>query len=184
MRKHLGFTILLVGCASVTGTVAKGTLSPAFKTDRTYTLAVIPQKKSPYLKESDLNKLHEALSMELMDVGIFRLLERKQVENILQEQQFQYSGLVDPSTAVEFGKLLGAELVASYEVAQAKHRDEGFGKEYYIEIYVKIFDVKTGEVIYYGRGNGYAIDDKMYAVEEAVKNALKTLKQKVKGTGG
>ncbi len=164
---------LLAGCASVTSS-GTGTYSPTFDVSRTYTVAVIPLEKSPYVKPKDLQALYDMLAMGLLRAGIFKVVERQRIRDILKEQEFQYSGLVDESTAVEFGKILGADVVAMYDILTARMREDGYGRLYMLEIVVKLVDTKTGEIIYFGRGTGYGAT-KGEAMENAVKGALKYL---------
>jgi len=167
------FLAALIGCASATSS-GTGTYSPTFDVNRTYTVAVIPLEKSQYIKPKDLQALYDMLAMGLLKAGIFKVVERQRIRDILKEQEFQYSGLVDESTAVEFGKLLGADVVAMYDILTARMRDDSFGRAYMLEIVVKLVDTKTGEIIYFGRGTGYGAT-KGEAMENAVKGALKSL---------
>ncbi len=175
--RRAGISLLLIalisGCSSATSS-GTGTYSPTFDIDRTYTVAVIPLEKSPYVKPKDLQALYDMLAMGLLKAGIFKVVERQRIKDVLKEQEFQYSGLVDESTAVEFGKLLGADVVAMYDILTARMRNDGYGKVYMLEIVVKLVDTRTGEIIYFGRGTGYGAT-KGEAMENAVKGALKYL---------
>ena len=62
------------------------------------------------VKEMD-RMLIEMLSTALFRTGQFDLVERKEIERVFQEQKFQLSGMVDPATAVEIGKILGAQAI-------------------------------------------------------------------------
>lgn len=53
----------------------------------------------------------ESLTMGLLKVEALHVIERAQISQVLREQQFGQSGLVDESTAPRLGKLLGAEVV-------------------------------------------------------------------------
>jgi len=169
---------LVLSCASA-GSTGTGTPSPTFDPSRTYTVAVIPLEKSPYVKSRDLSALYDILAMGLLKARIFKVVERQRIKDILEEQQFQHSGFVDESTAVELGKLLGADLVAMYDILSAKMRDSAWGREYMLEIVVKLVNTQTGEIVYYGRGTGYGAT-KGEAMEKAVNGALKALYQMVK----
>ncbi len=174
--KRAGISLILsliLGCASATSS-GTGTYSPTFDVSKTYTVAVIPLEKSQYVKEKDLQALYDMLAMGLLKAGLFKVVERQRIKDVLKEQQFQYSGLVDENTAVEFGKLLGADVVAMYDILTARMREDGFGRAYMLEIVVKLVDTKTGEIIYFGRGTGYGAT-KGEAMENAVKGALKSL---------
>lgn len=125
--------------------------------------------------------------MELLSFPFFRLVDRKNLESILNEQNFQYSGLVDIEEAVNFGKILSANIIGIYEVlGTSKIRDEDLkAKIYTIFLIFKIIDVEKGEILYTGKGEGrgFLYDDfpcsedevKLEAIEDAVKNSLKEL---------
>ncbi len=164
---------ILLSCASATSS-GTGTYSSALDVSKTYTVAVIPLERSPYIKPKDLQALYDMLAMGLLRAGIFKVVERQRIKDVLKEQEFQYSGLVDESTAVEFGKLLGADVVAMYDILTARMRDDSFGRFYMLEIVVKLVDTQTGEIIYFGRGTGYGTT-KGEAMENAVRGALSSL---------
>jgi len=60
--------------------------------------------------------LHTRVSTAFLKTGNFRLVERAQLNAVLQEGKFEQSGLVDDATAVSLGKQAGATfvLVGSY----------------------------------------------------------------------
>jgi Tfp pilus assembly protein PilF len=53
----------------------------------------------------------ESLTMGLLKVEALQVIERSQISQILREQQFGQTGLVDEGTAPRLGKLVGAEVV-------------------------------------------------------------------------
>ncbi len=53
----------------------------------------------------------EILRTELVGIGEYTVIERGMLEQILREQELQETGVVDSETAVEIGKLVGANLV-------------------------------------------------------------------------
>lgn len=53
----------------------------------------------------------ESLTMGLLKVEALQVIERSQIGQILREQQFGQTGMVDEGTAPRLGKLLGAEVV-------------------------------------------------------------------------
>lgn len=52
----------------------------------------------------------EMVITELVKTGNYSVMERSEIDAIIQEQGFQQSGMVTEETAVEVGKLLGVEL--------------------------------------------------------------------------
>ncbi len=165
--------ILLFSCTSMVSQ-GSGTTSPTLDVKRTYTVAVVPLKSSEYVKQKDLDILYDMVAMGLLRTGIFKVVERNRIEDLMKELKFQYSGLVDESTAKEFGKMLGADMVAMYDVINAMMRRDEYGKAYMMELIIKLVNVKTGEIVYFGRGTGYGAT-KGEAMENAVSGAMKHL---------
>jgi hypothetical protein len=91
------------------------------------------------------------LITSLVQVGRFTVVERSRIEDLLQEQQLILSGFVDPATAVEVGKMLGAELVVHGLVTKATEQmiDKFAYDLVRIEVGVDIRAVNTnsGEIV-------------------------------------
>ena len=51
------------------------------------------------------------LAAELNKLDDLKILERSAIDKVIEEQKMQVSGVVDESTAVELGKLVGADAV-------------------------------------------------------------------------
>ena len=66
----------------------------------------------------------------------YRVLERAQINKALAEQKFQKSGVIDDKSAVEIGKILGADLIIVGSVLK-------IGNAYTINS--RMIDVRTGE---------------------------------------
>ena len=176
-RRLAGGLVVLFFISCMTGYYAKGSVAPSFDLTRSYRIALIPLKNSPYLKEKDLDKLYETFSMELLGTGLFTLIERRDIEKVLDEQGFQYSGVVNESQAVEFGKILGAELIGIYNIETAGRDIQTMGTLYVIGLYFKLVNVETGEIVYYARGRGESMLNKEEALEQAVSNCLHALRK-------
>ena len=78
----------------------------------------------------------EIMRTELIDTRKFRVVERSQINKALSEQRMQKSGIVDEKSAVQIGKLLGADLIIIGSVVK-------IGTAYTINS--RMLDVKTGE---------------------------------------
>lgn len=73
------------------------------------TVAVL-RLESSKIDTADLEVLRDALTVELQNSGVVRVMERSQMNSILSEQGFQSSGSCDQSEcAVEVGKLLAVD---------------------------------------------------------------------------
>lgn len=81
----------------------------------------------------------EELSVRIARQAIgFRVVDRMHISKVLEEQRFNLSGLVNPETAKEFGKLVGADAIVtgSYIVMP-----------YSVRLNVKLIRTETGEVL-------------------------------------
>ena len=77
----------------------------------------------------------------------FNVISRKELDAVLDEQEFQYSGLVNKDTAVKIGKMIGVSTLISGEVA-----DASLNKSYYQSKRYKCLDKKcTKSRIYFVR---------------------------------
>ena len=94
----------------------------------------------------------------LLSTNRFRVFERSKLDLILQEQNFQhFSGLVDQTTAVKLGKMIGVDSILTgslTNVAFTKGERFKFGpfkfRKSYIKVVmaIRIIDVTTGEILY------------------------------------
>ncbi len=83
--------------------------------------------------------LTDVLRSKLMNTKKFQVMERGQMEAILQEQAFQQSGAcTDQECIVEMGQILGIEQVIAGSIGQV-------GKAYSINI--RVISVATGKII-------------------------------------
>ena len=73
-----------------------------------------------------------------VNVGKVRVVERKNIEEIMQEFEFQSTALIDENTAIEIGKLSGSDIIVIGSINRV-------GGMFYLNI--KLIDVKTAEII-------------------------------------
>ena len=73
-----------------------------------------------------------------VNVGKVRVVERNNIEKIMQEFEFQSTALIDENTAIEIGKLSGADIIVIGSINRV-------GGMFYLNI--KLIDVKTAEII-------------------------------------
>jgi TolB-like protein len=87
-------------------------------------------------QESEI--LTERLRSTLVRLGRFKVLERSQMEAIMEEQGFQQTGCLTNECLVEAGRILGVRLMVSGTVGK-------IGASYAVD--VRLFDVETSEII-------------------------------------
>jgi len=97
---------------------------------------------------------------ELVKSGKFRVVEREQLEALMQEKHLTLSGDVDPKTAVKIGKLLGVNYlltgsVTEYGVTDKSAHSGGLGRipgfsagkrDFTAALNARLIDTSTGEI--------------------------------------
>ena len=128
-------------------------------------LVAVTQLEAKGVSPSDASVLTDNISDELLKSGKVRVMERSQMDKILQEQGFQQSGTCDTSEcAVQIGRLLGIERIVVGSVGKV-------GETYSLSI--RMVDVGTGEVLASSRQNHRgAIDDVLQEVVPMVVQEL------------
>ena len=86
----------------------------------------------------EVQTLSERMRTEIGNTNAVRLIERKAVDKIIEEQGFQQSGCTTDECASEVGQLLGVQYMISGAIGL-------MGKTYTID--AKMFSVETGETI-------------------------------------
>jgi len=84
------------------------------------------------------SQLQFVLSQEKNLKELFRLVERKDLQIIMEEMKLSLSGLIDEDSSARIGEFLGAQLIINGEVYQ---------KEQEMQIFLKLIRVETAEVL-------------------------------------
>jgi formylglycine-generating enzyme required for sulfatase activity/curli biogenesis system outer membrane secretion channel CsgG len=85
------------------------TLEPALDGASIKTVAVWQINAAPLANQAHLNDFLDNLFITLMGAGKYRVIDRKNLDLLLQEQKFSQSDLFDPAHMKEFGKLSGVD---------------------------------------------------------------------------
>lgn len=114
------------------------------------------------------NILGDMLTTALVKTGV-EVIERSQLEAVLREQQLARSGIIDPATAVEMGKILGVDYILGGRITEFGIRDEsqlgGVIAQFSVGVRVKrstarvkadvrLIDVRTGRILMAETGEG------------------------------
>jgi curli biogenesis system outer membrane secretion channel CsgG len=122
----------------------------------------------------DIGKgIADMLVNQLVRNGTYSLVERKQLDRILQEQNFQQSGRADASTAAQLGRLLGVDAIVIGSITQFGRDDKKLGvgggvrvggvgiggigrrsSKAIVGIDARIVDVRTAEILGVATGFG------------------------------
>ncbi len=96
----------------------------------------------PFESKGDLEDIEELITekliAELVNLRRFRVIERRAMNQILKEQKLGVSGVVDEETAIEMGKIAGADAIVlgSCNLIQR-----------FVTIQARLIDVETSETI-------------------------------------
>jgi curli biogenesis system outer membrane secretion channel CsgG len=73
--------------------------------------------------------LTEMMIAELLKTDRFVVVERQAIADVLAEQQLQYSGTVNPETAVQAGRVVGAQFFIRPVITTFSYGEKGRGGE-------------------------------------------------------
>lgn len=134
-------------------------------------VAVLPYANkaavSQQLSLADASLVSEFVIEQLLDAERFNVIEREMLEAIMKEHSFNMSGMVDPMTAVQIGKLAGVQYLVAGSVtglstkkSGASYSDTywggaGFNKNTVIaNVTIRFIDVETGRIVLAASGTG------------------------------
>lgn len=102
------------------------------------TSIAVTQFDATNMAEGDVRILTDRLRSELIEIGVYNVVERSLMEEILKEQNFQQSGCVSNECVVEVGKLVGVEQIVAGSIGK-------LGSIYTIS--ARMVDVQSGSIM-------------------------------------
>jgi curli biogenesis system outer membrane secretion channel CsgG len=105
--------------------------------------------------------LAEMLTTALINSGHYRIIERKQLEKVLEEQALGQSGALDSETAVVVGKLMSLDAIVIGSISALAST---------LEADARILDVETGEAIAAAHSRAASADDLRQMAEALAKD--------------
>jgi hypothetical protein len=134
-------TLLALTAAAV---LAGPAVAHAQQQDLRTTLAVLPCNNGGMLADyAMLGKGLQALLLnDLVVNGRIRIVERDEIQRILDEQKLGSSGQLDPATIIRVGKLLGAKYMLKCTFMTQKDGGDQF------QMTISAFNTETSEVVY------------------------------------
>ncbi len=119
----------------------------------------------------------DMLVTELVKKGKYRVMEREQLEAILQEKNLSLSGDIDPKTAVKLGKMIGVEYLIAGAVTEMGVADRNanvpsfFGRVPSVNVRsqrldaaldARAFSTSTGEIVWADTASESTSDSSVY----------------------
>jgi curli biogenesis system outer membrane secretion channel CsgG len=80
----------------------------------------------------------DEIEFQMVDAKKFKMVDRKTLDTIRQEQQFQMSGEVSDASAISIGNMLGASIVMTGSITGSGNSQR---------LTVKALDVKTAQIV-------------------------------------
>lgn len=157
-------------CAALVLAVTVPAVTSAAKSDKPR-LAVLEFKNkadNQWWYHGGATAAQDVFVTELVKSGKFRVVEREQLEALMQEKNLTLSGDVDPSTAVKVGKLLGVNYlltgaVTEYGVTDKGAHGSGIGRlpgfsagkrNFVAAMNARLIDTSTGEIVWADEARG------------------------------
>ena len=153
--------VLLQSCASLYVAPGVSVNRDAFST-RSWTVAVLDldyeYEDEGTIGATDYKSAGEnggsviagVLATELPGLGNVRIIERGSLSEILDEQTLQLSGMVDANSAVEVGRLTGADAVVVGELTDFVYWENTGVTGTTVSFSMKMISVETGDVLLSG----------------------------------
>ena len=121
-----------------------------------------------YGSDVDIGKgVATILMSELVKNGTYTVIERAQVDRILNEQNFQQAGRADASSAAKLGRLLGVDAIIIGSITQFEREDKNISlglqkqSKATVAIDARIVGIGTGEILGVAQGKGESKRKKM-----------------------
>ncbi len=110
--------------------------------------------------------IEEALTYQLFKTGAFDIVERRKINRLLEEHNLSLSGLVDETSTVEIGKLLGSTVLIFGRISKNEYKEETSrsdeqedfeGNKYHVYyrsgsyslgVNIRLVDVNTGKILF------------------------------------
>ncbi|MDO8734929.1 MAG: CsgG/HfaB family protein [Elusimicrobiota bacterium] len=103
------------------------------------TIAVFPFQTDEKLEKQKVNfAVREIFSHDLLELNTFKIVERTELEKLLEEQKLGLSGVIETDSAVKIGKLMSAKLLVLGSINR-------LGSSY--QISARLINTETGEVM-------------------------------------
>lgn len=152
--------------------LALAAVSPAFAQDKPRIAVLEFENKANaswgWWWDRGAEAMQDVFVTELVKAGKFRVIDRERLDALMREKNLSLSGDVDPSTAVQAGKLLGVEYflvgaVTEYGKTDAGAHGRGIGRlpgfragktTFVAAANARIINAETGEIVWADEARG------------------------------
>ncbi|MEW6040085.1 MAG: CsgG/HfaB family protein [Elusimicrobiota bacterium] len=89
------------------------------------------------LSKTEMQGISEFIRTGLVNTDLFNVVDRRDMDRILEEQKFQVSGCTTQDCVIKMGKLLNVQKIVTGKIIK-------MGGEYYVT--ANVLDVETGKI--------------------------------------
>ena len=137
MRKYISLNLLVTLLWYLT--VGNVTTIFAQTLQQKKTIAVLNMQAKAGISQTGAGTLSDRLRSELVNLGVFTVLERGEMNAILVEQGFNQTGCTTSECAIEAGQLLGVQQMVAGDVGKIGNL---------LTFDMRVFDVETGKILH------------------------------------
>ncbi len=122
--------------------MASGSVAAITKNSRP--IVFVESIKNKTSEHIDTESITDTISTKLLNSGKFRFVDMNRVESVREQLKFQNNDeLVNQSTAIQFGKMVGAQYMLYGNLASIA-KNAGSDKDVYYKMTMRLMDLQTG----------------------------------------
>ncbi|HHX8683162.1 penicillin-binding protein activator LpoB [Vibrio diabolicus] len=107
-------------------------------------IVFVEQIKNKTSEHIDTESITDTISTKMLNSGKFRFVDMDRVESVREQLNFQNTDeLVNQSTAIQFGKMVGAQYML-YGNLSSIVKNAGSDKDVYYKMTMRLMDLETG----------------------------------------
>lgn len=107
-------------------------------------IVFVESVKNKTAEHIDTESITDSISTRLINSGKFRFVDMTRVEAVRKQLDFQNNdALVNPGTAIQFGKMVGAQYMLYGNLSSITKRD-GSDEDVYYKMTMRLMDLETG----------------------------------------
>lgn len=107
-------------------------------------IVFVERIKNKTSEHIDTESITDTISTKMLNSGKFRFVDMDRVESVREQLNFQNTDeLVNQSTAIQFGKMVGAEYML-YGNLSSIVKNAGSDKDVYYKMTMRLMDLETG----------------------------------------
>ncbi|CAM4079126.1 MULTISPECIES: penicillin-binding protein activator LpoB [Vibrio] len=107
-------------------------------------IVFVERIKNKTSEHIDTESITDSVSTKMLNSGKFRFVDMDRVESVRKQLNFQNNDeLVDQSSAIQFGNMVGAQYML-YGNLSSIVKEDGSDKDVYYKMTMRLMDLKTG----------------------------------------